>query len=88
MKFEVNTEKDDVSKSSFSFLLAFAILSLIIILANISFKLGKISRSNEINYLFLLLTIEKSSLNLIKISNLTNFNSKQKMWDFCREILK
>ena len=88
MKFEVNTENDNISKSSFSFLLAFAILSLIIILANISFKLGSISRHYEINYLCKLLIIEKTSKNFNKLSKLTNQTTKQKIWDLCREIVK
>ena len=88
MKFEVKTEKDDISKTSFSFLLAFAILSLVIILINISFKIGSISRHYEINYLCKLLTIERSSTNFKKLSRLTNQTTKQKVWDLCREITK
>ena len=88
MKFEVKTQNDDLLKSSFSVLLSFAILSFIIILSNISIKLGAISRHYEISYLCNLLTIEKSSLNFKKLSNLTNQNTKQKMWDLCREIVK
>ena len=88
MKFEVKTQNDDLWNSSFSFLLIFALLSLIIILANISIKLGTISRNYEINYLCKLLIIEKSSNNFKKLSNLTNETSKQKMWDLCREIVK
>ena len=88
MKFEVKTQNDDLLKSSFSVLLAFALLSFIVILSNISIKLGTISRHYEINYLCNLLTIEKSSLNFKKLSKLTNQNSKQKMWDLCREIVK
>ena len=88
MKFEVKTQNDDLLKSSFSVLLSMAILSLIVVLSNISIKLGSISRHYEINYLCNLLTIEKSSLNFKKLSNLTNQNTKQKMWDLCREIVK
>ena len=88
MKFEVKTEKDDISKTSFSFLLAFAILSLVIILINISFKIGSISRHYEINYLCKLLIIERSSSNFKKLSRLTNQTTKQKVWDLCREITK
>ena len=88
MKFEVKTQNDDLWKSSFSFLLSMALLSFIVILSNISIKLGAISRHYEIKYLCNLLTIEKSSLNFKKLSKLTNQNSKQKMWDLCREIVK
>ena len=88
MKFEVKTQNDDLWKSSFSLLLIFAFLSLIVILSNVSIKLATISRYHEINYLCRLLTIEKSSLNFKKLSKLTNLNTKQKMWDLCREIVK
>ena len=88
MKVEVKTQGDDQSKSSFSVFLVFAILSLIIILANISIKLGTISRHYEINYLCKLLTIQKSSNNFKKLSNLTNQTTKQRLRDLCREIVK
>ena len=88
MKFEVKTQNDDLSKTSFSAFLAFATLSLIIILSNISIKLGTISRNYEINYLCKLITIEKTSLNFKKLSKLTNQTSRQKIWDLCREIVK
>ena len=88
MKFEVKTQNDDLWNSSLSFLLIFALLSFIVILSSVSIKLRTISRYHEINYLCRLLTIEKSSLNFKKISKLTNLNTKQKMWDLCREIVK
>jgi hypothetical protein len=88
MKFEVKTQNDELLKSSCSVLLSFAILIFIVVLSNISIKLGAISRHYEIKYLCNLLTIEKSSLNFKKLSNLTKQNTKQKMWDLCREIVK
>ena len=88
MKFEVKTQNDDLRNSAFSFLVIFSLLSFIVIFSNISIKLGTISRYHEINYLCRLLTIEKSSLNFKKLSKLTNLNTKQKMWDLCREIVK
>ena len=88
MKFEVKTQNDDLWKSSFSVLLSIALFSFIVVLSNISIKLGAISRHYEIKYLCNLLTIEKSSLNFKKLSKLTNQTSKQKMWDLCREIIK
>ena len=88
MKFEVKTQNDDLWNSSLSFLLIFALISFIVIISSVSIKLGTISRYHEINYLCRLLTIEKSSLNFKKISKLTNLNTKQKMWDLCREIVK
>ena len=88
MKFEVKTQNDDLWKSSFSVLSSIALLSLIVILSNVSIKLGTISRYHEINYLCRLLTIEKSSLNFKKLSKITDLKTKQKMWDLCREIAK
>ena len=88
MKFEVKTQNDDLWKSSFSVLISVALFLFIVVLANISIKLGAISRHYEIKYLCNLLTIEKSSLNFKKLSKLTNQTTKQKMWDLCREIVK
>ena len=88
MKFELKTQNDDLSKSFLSFFVAFAIFLVIIIISNISIKLGTISRHYEINYLCKLITIEKTSLNFKKLSKLTNQNTKQKMWDLCREFIK
>ena len=88
MKFEVKTQNDDLWKSSFSVLLTIALFSFIVVISNISIKLGSISRHYEMKYLCNLLTIEKSSLNFKKLSKLTNQNTKQKMWDLCREIIK
>ena len=88
MKFEVKTKNDDLWKSSFSVLLSIALFSFIVVLSNISIKLGSISRQYEIKYLCNLLIIEKSSLNFKKLSKLTNQTTKQKMWDLCREIVK
>ena len=88
MKFEVKTQNDDFSKPSLIVFLAFAIFSLIIILTNISIKLGQISRNFEIEYLCKLILIEKTSLKFKKLSNLTNQTNKQKKMDLCREIAK
>jgi len=84
MKFEVKTQNEDLWKSSFSVLLTIALFSFIVVLSNISIKLGAISRHYEIKYLCNLLTIEKSSLHLKKLSKLTSLNTKQKIWDLCR----
>ena len=88
MKFEVKTQNEDLWKSSFSFLVSIALFSFIVVLSNISIKLGAISRHYEIKYLCNLLIIEKSSLDFKKLSKFTNLNTKQKMWDLCREIIK
>ena len=88
MRFEVKTQNNDFLKFSFSIYLAFVFLSFIVILGNLSIKLGTISKHYEINYLCKLLTIEKSSKNFKKLSKLTNQTSRQKIWNLCREIVK
>ena len=88
MKFEVKTQTDDLWKSSFYVLLSIFLLSFIIVLSNISIKLGVISRHYDLNYLCNLLKIERSSMYFKKLSKLTNQNNKQKMLDLCREIIK
>ena len=88
MKFEVKTQNDDFSNSSLYFCLFLIFFSFIVILSNLSIKLGTISRHYEINYFCKLLTIEKSSNTFKKLSKLTNQSNKQKIWDLCREIVK
>ena len=87
MKFEVKTENNDFSKSSFTFFLSFIIIALIIIHTNISIKLGAIAKNYEINYLCKLILIEKTSSNFNKLSRLTNQDNKPKIWDLCREVV-
>ena len=88
MKFELKTENDNYSKS-FSFVFrSFFILALIIILCDIALKLGIISRHYQIKDNCKLLSVEKSSSNFDKLSRLSNLKSKQKIWEFCREVVK
>tara|TARA_Y100000991_G_C21920886_1_gene326439 strand:+ start:778 stop:1044 length:267 start_codon:yes stop_codon:yes gene_type:complete len=88
MKFEIKTQNEAFSQSFLSFLLTFALLSFIVILSNISIKLGTISKNYEINHICKILTIDRSALNFKKLSKLTNQTSKQKILDLCREIVK
>ena len=87
MRLELKTENDQFSKSYLSVFLILIFLSLIIILLNISFKLGNISRHYQFQYLCKLLIIEKSPSNFNKLSKLSNLTNKQKIWDLCREII-
>tara|TARA_Y100000991_G_C21793262_1_gene272215 strand:+ start:156 stop:422 length:267 start_codon:yes stop_codon:yes gene_type:complete len=88
MKFEIKTQNDDYTKSFFTVFLIFGAISSFAIISNISIKLGKISRYYEINYYCKRLTIDKSSTNFKKLSKLINQTSKEKIWFFCREIIK
>ena len=88
MKFELKTENDNSSKSFSYVFKSFFILALIIILCDIALKLGIISRHYQINDNCRLLSVEKSSSNFEKLSRLSNLKSKQKIWDFCKEVFK
>ena len=88
MKFELKTENDNYSKSFQYFLRIFFIFGLIIISCDAALKLGIISRHYQIDYSCRLLSIEKSASNFKKLSRLSNLKSKQKIWEFCRGVLK
>ena len=88
MKFELKTENENYSKSfSYFFGLVF-IFSLIIILCDVSIKLGIISRHYQIEYNCRLLSFEKSTTNFKKLSMLSSLKSKQRIWELCREVVK
>ena len=88
MKFELKTENENYSKSISYFLGLLSIFSLIIILGDVSIKLGIISRHYQIEYNCRLLSFEKSTTNFKKLSSLSNLKSKQRIWEFCREFVK
>ena len=87
MKFELKTENENYSKSFSTFFRTVFIFFFIIIFCDIAFKLGIISRHYQINKNCMLLSVEKSKSNFDKLSNLTNLKSKQRIWDFCREVV-
>ena len=88
MKFELKTENENYSKVFLHFLAIFSIFTLIIILSNVAIKLGIISRLYQVEYTCKLLSVEKSKTNFKKLSRFSNLKSKQKIWDFCREVIK
>ena len=88
MKFELKTESDNQSKSFSQFFKAILILALIIISCDVALKLGTISRHYQIIHNCRLLNVEKSSSNFKKVSRFSNLKSKQKIWDFCKEVFK
>ena len=87
MKFELKTENDTYFKSFSKFFGVFIVLALIIILCDSALKLGVISRHYQIEYKCRLLSVEKSKPNFEKLSRLSNLKSKQKIWEFCREVV-
>ena len=88
MKFELKTENAYYSKLFSQFLGIVFFLTLIIILCDVALKLGSISRNNKIDYNCRLLSVEKSKSNFKKLSKLSKLKSKQKIWEFCREVIK
>ncbi len=88
MKLELKTESKNYSKSISYFLGIVFALALIIILYDISLKLGIISRHYQIEYNCKILYFEKSTTNFKKISKLFNLKSKQRIWEFCGEVIK
>ena len=88
MKFELKTENDNYSKSISQFFGIFFFLTLIIILFDVALKLGIISRNHKIEYNCRLLSVEKSKSHFKKLSRLSNLKSKQKIWEFCGEVIK
>ena len=88
MKFELKTENENYSKSFLQFSGIVFFLTLIIILFDVTLKLGIISRNHKIEYNCRLLSVEKSNTNFKKLSSLSKLKSKQKILDFCREVIK
>ena len=88
MKFELKTENDNYSKSISQFFGIFFFLTLIIILSDVALKVGIISRNQKIEYNCRLLSVEKSKPNFKKLSRLSNLKSKQRIWEFCSEVIK
>ena len=88
MKFELKTENENYSKSFSHVFFTISILSLIIIFSDVALKLGSISRHYHINYKCRLLSVEKSTSNFKKLSSLSKLNNKQKIWEFCRDVVK
>ena len=88
MKFELKTENENYSKSFSQFFGIVFFLTLIVILCDVSLKLGIISRNQQIEYNCRLLSVEKSKPHFKKLSRLSNLKSKQQIWEFCREVIK
>ena len=88
MKFELKTENENYSKSFIYFLSIILILTLIIILCDVTLKFGIISRHYEIEQNCRLLSVDKSTTNFKKLSRLSNLKTKQRIWDFCKEVIK
>ena len=88
MKFELKTENESYSKSFLNLFFTIPILALLIIFCDVALNLKIISRHYQINYKCRLLSVEKSKSNFKKLSKLSKLKSKQKIWEFCRDVVK
>ena len=88
MKFELITENKNYLKTISQFFGIVFFISMVIIICDVALKLGIISRNHAIDYNCRLLSIEKSKPYFKKLSRLSNLKSKQKIWEFCREVIK
>ena len=88
MKFELKTKNENYLESFARFFCIVFFLALIIILCDVSLKLGIISRNHKIEYHCRLLSVEKSKAHFKKLSRLSNLKSKKQVWEFCLEVIK
>jgi len=88
MKFELKTENDNHVKSFSKLFRTVLIIALTIFFCDIAFKLGIISRNYQIYFNCSLLSVEKSTSNFKKLSNLSKLKSKQKILEFCKFIVR
>ncbi len=88
MKFELKTENENYSKSFSNVSKTVCILALIILFCDIALKIRVISRHYQIEYNCRILSVDKTSSNFKKLSKISNLKSRQRIWDFCREVVK
>ena len=88
MKVELKTENENYFKSFSNVFFTFSILAILIIFCDVALKLGIISRHYQINYKCKLLSVEKSTTNFKNLSRLSKLKNKQRIWEFCREVVK
>ena len=88
MKFELKTENKNYSETFSHALRTICTLALIIIFSDALLKLRIISRNYQIDYYCRLLSVEKKVSNFKKLSKLSKLKSKQRIWEFCKEVVK
>ena len=88
MKFELKTDNNNYSKSILHVFRTVFNLAIVIILCDVALKLGNISRNYQIEYYCRHLSAEKSKNIFKKLSSLSNLKSRQRIWEFCRDVVK
>ena len=88
MKFELKSENENYLNSFSNIFKTVSFIALIIFFCDVALKLGIVSRHYQLEYNCKLLSVEKSKPNFQELSRLSNLKSKQRILDFCREIVK
>ena len=88
MKFELKTENENYSQSFAYLFKTVLIIALIIISCDIALKLGMISKYYQIEYNCRLLSVDKSTSIFKNLSKISKIKSKQRIWEFCKEVVK
>ena len=88
MKFELKTENKNYSETFLHTFWTISALVLIIVFCDASLKLRIISSHYQIYNNCKVLSVEKSKSSFKKLAKLSNLKNKQKIWEFCREVIK
>ena len=88
MKLELKTDNENSFNAFSHFFKSISILALIIIFCDVALKLGIISRHYQILYNCRIIYVDKSKSSYKKLSKLVNIKSKQRIWEFCREVVR
>ena len=88
MRLELKSENNNSLNSLSNVFKAVFLLVLIIFFFDVSLKLGIISKHYQIQYSCNHLSVDKSKSNFEKLSKLSNLKNKQKILEFCREVIK
>tara|TARA_B100001989_G_C24287449_1_gene339356 strand:+ start:101 stop:367 length:267 start_codon:yes stop_codon:yes gene_type:complete len=88
MKLELKTDNENSLNYFSHFFKNIFFLALIIIFCDVANKLGIISRHYQILYNCTIISVDKSKSNYKTLSKLINKTSKQRIWEFCREVVK
>jgi hypothetical protein len=88
MKLELKSENENYSKLFSTVFKTVSSLAVIFFLCDLSLKLGIISKHFQIQYSCNHLSVDKSKSNFEKLSKLSNLKNKQRILEFCREVIK
>tara|TARA_B100000161_G_C33336549_1_gene318193 strand:+ start:98 stop:364 length:267 start_codon:yes stop_codon:yes gene_type:complete len=87
MKLELRSENENYLESFSNVFKIIFFVTIIFFFCDFALKLGTISKHYQIEYNCRLLSVEKSKTNYKKLSRLLNLKNKQRIWEFCREVV-